>query len=48
VQTHAELRNRMPETPLYPAAVPGTGYSNIIRPDLTGALQFTTPARMRT
>ena len=26
-----------PETPLYPAAVPGTGFSNIIRPDLTGA-----------
>ncbi len=27
----------LPETPLYPAAVPGTGFSNIIRPDLTGA-----------
>jgi hypothetical protein len=27
----------LPETPLYPAIVPGTGDSNIIRPDLTGA-----------
>ena len=27
----------LPETPLYPAAVPGTGFTNIIRPDLTGA-----------
>ena len=26
-----------PETPLYPSAVPGTGFTNIIRPDLTGA-----------
>jgi hypothetical protein len=25
-----------PETPLYPSAVPGTGFANIIRPDLTG------------
>jgi hypothetical protein len=27
----------LPETPLYAAAVPGTGAGNIIRPDLTGA-----------
>jgi hypothetical protein len=27
----------LPETPLYPGIVPGTGFSNIIRPDLTGA-----------
>jgi len=27
----------LPETPVYPAIVPGTGDSNIIRPDLTGA-----------
>ena len=27
----------LPETPLYSAIVPGTGDSNIIRPDLTGA-----------
>jgi hypothetical protein len=26
-----------PETPLYPAAVPGTGFSSILRPNLTGA-----------
>ena len=25
-----------PETPIYPAPVPGTGFSNILRPDLTG------------
>jgi hypothetical protein len=31
-----------PETPLYPAAVPGTGFSNIIRPDLTGASIYNT------
>ena len=27
----------LPETPVYPAAVPGTGFSNIIRPSLSGA-----------
>ncbi len=27
----------MPETPLYPAPVPGTGFTNVIRPSLTGA-----------
>ena len=27
----------LPETPIYAAAVPGTGFSNMIRPDLTGA-----------
>ena len=26
----------LPETPIYPAAVPGTGVTNTIRPDLTG------------
>jgi hypothetical protein len=31
------LGSGLPETPLYPAAVPGTGFTNIIRPDLTGA-----------
>ncbi len=25
-----------PETPLYPTAVPGTGFTNILRPELTG------------
>ena len=32
----------LPETPLYPAIVPGTGDSNIIRPDLTGASIYNT------
>lgn len=27
----------LPETPVYPDLVPGTGFGNIIRPDLTGA-----------
>ena len=27
----------LPETPMYPAAVPGTGFYNIIRPSLSGA-----------
>ena len=27
----------LPETPLFPAAVPGTGFTNVIRPSLTGA-----------
>jgi hypothetical protein len=27
----------LPETPIYPAVVPGTGFSNILRPNLTGA-----------
>jgi hypothetical protein len=27
----------LPETPLYPSAVPGTGFSSILRPNLTGA-----------
>ncbi|MFZ0394281.1 MAG: carboxypeptidase regulatory-like domain-containing protein [Terracidiphilus sp.] len=31
----------MPETPIYPAAVPGTGFTNIIRPSLTGAPIYT-------
>jgi hypothetical protein len=31
-----------PETPVYPAIVPGTGDSNIIRPDLTGASIYNT------
>lgn len=26
----------LPETPIYPSAVPGTGFSSILRPDLTG------------
>ena len=31
----------LPESPLYPSAVPGTGFTNIIRPDLTGAPIYT-------
>jgi len=27
----------LPETPIYPAVVPGTGFANILRPRLTGA-----------
>ncbi len=27
----------LPETPSYPVAVPGTGYTNVVRPSLTGA-----------
>jgi hypothetical protein len=27
----------LPESPLYPAPVPGTGFSSVLRPDLTGA-----------
>ncbi len=31
-----------PETPSYPVAVPGTGYTNVIRPSLTGASIYNT------
>jgi len=34
----------LPETPLFPAAVPGTGFTNIIRPDLTGASLYNSGA----
>jgi hypothetical protein len=37
VQGNLTYGTGSPETPLYPAAVPGTGINNIIRPDLTGA-----------
>jgi hypothetical protein len=32
----------LPETPMYPAAVPGTGFYNIIRPSLSGASVYAT------
>lgn len=32
----------LPETPLYPAEVPGTGFSGILRPNLTGASLYST------
>ena len=31
----------LPETPIYPVAVPGTGYTNVIRPTLTGSPIYT-------
>lgn len=31
----------LPETPIYPIAVPGTGYTNVIRPTLTGLPIYT-------
>ena len=37
----------LPETPLYPAAVPGTGFTNVIRPDLTGASIYATSGGSR-
>jgi hypothetical protein len=37
VQSTLSYGTGMPETPIYPATVPGTAYSNIIRPNLTGA-----------
>ncbi len=36
-----------PETPLYPAAVPGTGFTNILRPKLTGVLIYTNNTNAR-
>lgn len=36
-----------PETPIYLAAVPGTGYSGTIRPDLTGAPIYQTSGSTR-
>ena len=37
VQTTISLGTGLPETPIYPEAVPGTGSNSSIRPDLTGA-----------
>jgi hypothetical protein len=34
----------LPLTPIYPAAVPGTGFQNTIRPDYTGEPIYTAPA----
>ena len=31
----------LPETPIYPAVVPGTGFNNILRPNLTGSPIYT-------
>jgi Carboxypeptidase regulatory-like domain len=37
VQGNLNYGTGLPENPVYPAAIPGTGYSGIIRPSLTGA-----------
>jgi hypothetical protein len=37
VQGNLSYGTGLPENPIYPAALPGTGVTNIIRPDLTGA-----------
>jgi hypothetical protein len=38
VQSNLSYGSGLPETPIYSAAiVPGTGFGNVIRPDLTGA-----------
>jgi hypothetical protein len=37
VQSTLSYGSGFPETPIFPAAVPGTGDTGIIRPDLTGA-----------
>lgn len=37
VQGNVSYGTGLPENPIYPAAVPGTGINNLIRPDLTGA-----------
>ncbi len=35
----------LPETPIYPAAVPGTGFTGSIRPDLTGSPVYNSGTR---
>jgi len=43
VQANLSYGSGLPETPIYSAAiVPGTGFGNVIRPDLTGAPIYTT------
>jgi trimeric autotransporter adhesin len=37
VQSNLSYGSGTPETPIYPAPVPGTGVSGVIRPNLTGA-----------
>jgi carboxypeptidase family protein len=41
VLTEITTGTGLPETPIYLAAVPGAGYTNIIRPDLTGKPLYT-------
>jgi hypothetical protein len=47
VVTQASLGTGMPETPIYLAAVPGTGYTGTIRPSLTGASIYATSNEAR-
>jgi hypothetical protein len=44
VLTQITVGSGMPETPIYLAAVPGTGVTGSIRPDATGAALYTAPA----
>lgn len=37
LMTQFTVGTGMPETPIFPAAVPGTGWINVLRPDRTGA-----------
>ena len=37
----------LPETPIYPATVPGTGFSGLLRPDLTGASIYSSGTNAR-
>jgi hypothetical protein len=41
VLTQIDAGTGLPETPIYLAAVPGAGFTNIIRPNATGAALFT-------
>jgi trimeric autotransporter adhesin len=47
VQSNLSYGSGTPETPIYPAAVPGTGYNGVIRPDLTGAPVYSASGRAR-
>ena len=42
VQSTLSYGSGLPETPLLPTPVPGTGFSGILRPDLTGAAIYST------
>ena len=44
VMTQITAGSGLPENPIVLAGVPGTGYTNIIRPDPTGAPLYTAPA----
>ncbi len=44
VLTQITVGTGLPQTPLYPGAVPGTGFLNSIRPNYTGASIYAAPA----